>query len=273
MEKRFKNSRARLDRAYLHFEAIQSEWNSILGNESAGPAIRQDKNSGWHILSANLTPDSIGKIASNQLSLEVGEMVYQLRAALDGLIWDVVTYMQGTEPPSDANRLEFPIRPIGEFKKCAFHKFPFPQKLIEWMETIQLGAAIKSADDPDYGLQATLEDIHDLARFDRHRRLRIVAVVPSTSSVEVETTPSGGSIVAHEWLDCDLFNGKYDFVRLKVLCPGGLIPYHLRIKTSLKFEVSVEDIQFYDGDDLGVQLGRFIKAVEHVIDRFDAEFA
>ncbi len=274
MSNRFQNSRDRLNRAYTHYQSLLLEWHSILDDKSATPVVRKEKDTGWGVASAVLTPETIIRIQSNKLSLILGEIAYQLRAALDGLMWDAITYTQGSEPPSDANGINFPIlAPGSNFNKCGFHKFPFPESLADWLSGIQPDSAMKPLNDPERGLNTTLEDIHNLARLDRHRRLRIIAVVPAESSAEVETEPPGGYIVAHEWLDCNLFGGKYDFLRLKVALPGGLIPYKVRLKTSLSFEVTAEDIQLYDGDNIGVQIGRFIQAVEMVLVRFQAEFS
>src|ERR1700726_127274 len=103
METRFKNSRTRLDRAYVHYRTIISEWNALLDRKSTTTVIRKDKDPRWNVVSFQLSPEALGRVKGNQLSLVLGEFTYQLRSALDGLIWDAITYMQnGTEPPSDA---------------------------------------------------------------------------------------------------------------------------------------------------------------------------
>jgi hypothetical protein len=93
------------------------------------------------------------------------------------------------------------------------------------------------------------------------------------AGLKIKSKPPGGIIVGHNWLDGDLLNSKFDFVRLKVICPGGLIPYHLRFETNMTFEVAVEDIELYDGEDVSIQLTRFEQAVELVIERFAFEFS
>ncbi len=237
------------------------------------------KNPGWWTLSLNLSPEIVRRIETNQLALELGEFAYQLRSALDGLIWDAITYTQGSELPSDTKglaRLEFPLAlewKARDTEKHRFHGFPFPQNLIDWMKSVQPGTADKPVNHPDRGLQNTLEDIHDLARYDRHRRLRVVSMVPVNQSIDIlGTQPPGGKGCAHEWLKCDPLNGKYDVARFKIICPGGLFPYQVDIKPNLAFAVSVEDVEPYDRADIGVQLDRFIAAVARVIERFDEEF-
>src|ERR1035438_742011 len=108
-ELRFKNSRNRLEQAGLHRKEFEDEWASLFkGNRDI--SITPDDKGQWWTIRLNLCPETIARIKSNKLSLELGEFAYQLRAALDGLIWDTVTYMQGTEPAPDAkglSRLEF----------------------------------------------------------------------------------------------------------------------------------------------------------------------
>src|SRR6185437_5378763 len=205
----------------------------------------------------------IARIQSNQLALELGELAYQLRAALDGLIWDAVTYTQGAETASDAkglHRLEFPLSPewkANDVDKDRFHGFPFPQKLIDWMRTIQPGTADKPAGHPDFGLPNTLKDVHDLARLDHHRRLRVVGMIPTNQRIDIiETEPPGGGAISHEWLGCDPLDGKYDVIRIKIICPGGLFPYKVNFKPDFTFTVRAEGIRLYGGDHIGIQLDR-----------------
>jgi hypothetical protein len=60
---------------------------------------------------------------------------------------------------------------------------------------------------------------------------------------------------------------------MKIVCPGGLFPYQVHIKPNVSFTVFAENIEPYDGADIGVQLNRFIGAVSRVINRFDEEFS
>ena len=280
-EFRFRNSRNRLHRARAHHYAFDKEWQSLVNPENTSAEIRKDKEPGWNIVSARLPPERIESIKRNQLSLILGESAYQLRAALDGLIWDTITYTQGSEPSIDAkglSRLEFPLSPTwkaSDINKDRFHGFPFPQSLIDWMKTTQPGTPDKPVGHPERGLQNTLEDLHNLARFDRHRRLRVVVAIPTTVKISLlSTEPPGCGVVDYEWLECDLFGGKYDFARVKIVGPEGILPYRIRLKNNLTFAIFAEDVPQYPGDiSIGTQFFRFFGAVEQVIERFDQEFS
>lgn len=274
MGARFKNSRNRVQRAADHAIAFADEWDIVLGNNTTRSKLRADETPGWWAIFGSLTPTAQERADRNILSLELGEFAYQLRAALDGLMWEVVTVKQGFEPPPDAaSRLEFPILngKNRDFKQCGFHKFPFPQQLSDWLESIQPDAAEKPVGDPDRGLKVTLEDIHNLASLDRHRRLRIIAALPKSMGVTPVTMPAGGRIVAHEWSPDDLFSGEKKLARLKIECPGGLIPYYVRLEAHVSIDISVEDIEMYEGKNLAVQLTRFVHAVHRAIDKFEEE--
>ncbi len=271
----FKNSRDRLQRAADHARAFMAEWDALFDGDALRPELRNDTVPGWTIIVANFNPDVQERVSKNTLSLELGELAYQLRAALDGLIWDVVTRVQGAEPPVDAaNGLDFPILTGGkkQFKDCGLQKFPIPSQLLNWLEFIQPGSAQKPVGDPDRGLGIVLGEIHDLARMDRHRRLRVVAAIPQDLSLTVFTQPPGGKIVAHESLRCDLFNGQSDIVRLRIECDGGLLPYHVRFQAEIVFDITVEGVQPCDGENVMVQLDRFLAAVEHTIKKFESYF-
>jgi hypothetical protein len=230
----------------------------------------------WYVASITADDAIRDRIRNATLPLILGEYAYQLRAALDGLIWDAITFTQGAEPPSDANRLEFPILNgnVRDFKNCAFLTFPFPDKLKVWLESIQPGSAEKPLDDPDRGLANALEDVHNLARLDRHRRLRIIGAYPTQLHANIVFEPSEGfKAIGREGLPCNILGGEYDLLRFKVESATGITPRKIRIETGAKFEIFFEDLPPMDDTPSGEQLGMLGRAVQYVISRFEEEFA
>ena len=257
-----------------HLAAFKAEFAAIFADVGISTICRHDKGSGWFVASVSLPRATIERIERNILPLEIGEFAYQLRAALDGLIWDAITIKQGSEPPSDANRIEFPIvdGTKKRFKDCAFLKFPFPHKLRDWLESVQPYAAHKPEGDPDRGLNTALGDIHDLARFDRHRRLRIVAAVPIELKFGILSDPPC-KIVARERIDtCDIFGGQYEFLRFRAETINGNLPEKAALETRLAFEILFEDIEPFEGMRSELQMQLLAEAVGYVIRRFEEEF-
>jgi hypothetical protein len=273
--RKFKASSLRLVRATEHLAAFQAEWNRLAKNRWDS-IVRYDKDSGWYI--ASLTPEDsvLDSIRNTPLPLIVGEFAYQLRASLDGLMWDAITVMQnGAEPPVDAKDVYFPILSIknAKFDECGFNRFPFPNKLKAWLKAIQLNSTQKPLDYPE-GLIEALEDINNLSRIDRHRRLRIIASMPTELYAEFETVPKDGfTIVGQEGLPCNILGDEYDLLRFKVESVTGNQPEKIRIITCSKFEVFFEDIPPVKDAPSGTRLGQLCDAVGYVIDRFESEFA
>ena len=259
----------------MHLSAFRAEVSAILTDDSPPIVCRYDKDSGWFIAGFVLPDAMIERIRKNTLSLELGEYAYQLRAALDGLIWDAITLQQkGTEPPANANRVEFPITDgkTRIFKDCGFQKFPFPDQLKTWLESIQLNAADKPEGDPDRGISTAISDIHDLARFDRHRRLRVVAAVPTGLQFVVDTGELLSGIIAQERIDCDLLGGQYEFLRFQLETRDNAPIRKFTLETDVTFEILLEDIEPFEGINTGPQLDMLVNAVENIIARFEKEF-
>lgn len=265
MSDRFSNSRKRVLRAAEHARSFATEWSLLLENDSFTPKIRADIRPGWYVLFVHFSPKTANRLSEDSLALEIGEFAYQLRAALDGTVWDAATYLQGFEPSADeGNRLEFPIfnGKNRDSKKCAEHDFPFPDDLKDWIASIQPYAMDKPSVDLHRGLQTILENIHNLARLDRHRRLRMVTTTPVAARTSIETFPPGGKIVEADLLGCDVFRGQEEILRFKVECAGGLTPDKVRLRTHLAFQTSVEGIEIESGQDVLAQLDIMLQGVK-----------
>lgn len=266
-----------MERAADHLSAFQTEWSRV-AQAARSTVVRYEEDSGWYIASFNPTAAIREAIRKTTLPLILGEFAYQLRAALDGLIWDAITFTQRTEPPSDAkglNRLEFPILngKIRDFNGCAFHGFPFPDKLKSWMESIQPDSAEKPEGHPDRGVAGALEDIHNLARLDRHRRLRGIASLPTELYANIVFDPPGGfKETGMEGLPCNILGDEYDLLRFKVESVTGNPPRKIRIETNAKFEIFFEDLATYKDLSTGERLGNLWEAVGYVVRRFEDEF-
>jgi hypothetical protein len=133
-------------------------------------------------------------------------------------MWDAITFTKGTEPPSDAGQVYFPIITAkSKFKDCGFRRFPFPQKLDSWLETIRPDLAEKPLGHSDRGLGGALLDVNNLAKLDRHRRLRVIASFPTELYADFVFDPSEGfKAVAIEGLPCNLLGEEDELLRFKV---------------------------------------------------------
>ncbi|HEX7290589.1 MAG TPA: hypothetical protein VF250_05600 [Conexibacter sp.] len=132
----------------------------------------------------------------NELALEFGEFLYQLRAALDSLIYETAVVVSGQDPPPNAEDLEFPIRPSEtSFNNAARKIAPLADHHKVWIEEMQPYHREHRTD----GLQLTaqiLDAINDLARKDRHRGLRVIASWGANKNPQIDL-PAGCEL---EWV-------------------------------------------------------------------------
>jgi hypothetical protein len=153
--------------------------------------------------------------------------------------------LEGSEPPANANRLEFPIYPNRKkFDGAAIHKFKFPQELRDWIGGIQPYSAEKPVGDPDCALSATLQTLHDCARKDRHRRLHVAAAVASNVEFDfLDGFPESVTVRSAGILPADFLKGKNAFLRLELTSETGTLPsFQRHLATALKIDISVDEV-------------------------------
>lgn len=263
----FEDSWKRIERSRMHAEALWNEFGRLFPKDGYTLTSEQEDEGTWTLNAVFNAPPG-----DNCIALELGEFVYQLRAALDAAVWKAVWILDGAEPPANASNLEFPIYPNqGKFDNAGIHKFNFPQELRDWLATIQPYSTDKPLGDPDCGLNVTLTALHDCARKDRHRRLHVFACVGEAVSTEFIPASADCSVIWMQDVKADFLKGKNTFLRFRVAGSGP--QFKIKLATSLKIDIAVEDIPIWPGGSFGEELKRFGLATEYVINRFDSVFA
>jgi hypothetical protein len=258
----FADSRKRLDRAVKHAETFRTIWEA-----SVDPVSHQtvmEMNSDW---TEGVARYVHAPLPENELSLELGEMFYQLRAALDGVIYKAAVIAEGIDPPSNANRVEFPICiDLAKFSRNTINDPPFPNNLRDWVETIQPYNASKTAGTDLHFVNTCLKLLHDCARKDRHRKLHLVAAVPTYINYRLEMWP--GRLVFAEPLVCNLFEDKNEFLKFRTTgftSNGGKI----KLNSDVMIELSIEEIPLLNLGNSAAVINSIFSAVDVVIAYFE----
>jgi hypothetical protein len=165
----FPDARERIARADFHFKAGAALWDRFLEDEPYGVSLNiEDDGSGEIFISPRYDP-----LPSNW-SIEFGEMLYQLRAALDSLVYQAAINDSGQDPPPDQHRLEFPFRETpDEFGRAAWKIGPLADARRSIIESVQPYQAAGAADD-DRATITALATLNRWAAIDRHRRLHVI---------------------------------------------------------------------------------------------------
>lgn len=157
----FEGPRQRIYRANTHRHALADAWNSFIQEDFYTGRIK-------------VNPDGTGTLRISQdrdfpdlFSFELGETLYQLRAALDGIVYAAaILDSGGQDPPPNEHRLEFPICATkGEFDVAAGKKlWPLSKKRKAIIQAVQpYNAPELALDEIPCCLHVTLGILNDWA--------------------------------------------------------------------------------------------------------------
>ena len=249
----------------MHHREFGRIWNEFLSSNEGEP----------YRVSVSVDPQGQGEIyvwtvdfPGEALALEFGEFLYQLRAALDSLIYETAIVVSGQDPPPNAEELEFPIRPSEtSFNNAARKIAPLADHHKIWIKDIQPYRDSYETEGMEVTAQA-LDAINDLARKDRHRGLRAIASwganknpqfdLPPGSSLEwVNITPDG--LLEHEAVLATF--------KIRNWTPG----LEMQANPNCTFDVSVEDVPppVDDEDTLARRTRYWLVIVRLLIEGFE----
>ena len=194
----FKPARHRVERAKVHSREMIECWNEFLEPHPFAAHLTRT-NATEYILTVEQYEEF-----PQELPALFGEWLYNLRSALDYIIWAAAAYSSGRLPPHE-DRLQYPTCDSqNSWKRTSQKLSVLPQHQLELLRTMQPFA---SDVDANY-----LGWINRLARIDRHRRLTIWAARIVTAD-PIAHIPSGVE-PRWEWGERMLESGYCDLARL-----------------------------------------------------------
>lgn len=220
---------ARLNRARTHYVDFAELWEDYLASRP-------------HSITHELLTDGTVAIRLDrvapipaELSIVLGEFLYEMRAALDNCLYAAAVITSGENPPPGAERLEWPIRSDhSQWKSQASRYQHLPDELIDVLEAIQP----YNAELPAWNCLAIL---HDLARVDRHRSPRPLALF----LVRTEMRAQPGMVEAIDIACNRVINPGEVLARLRIADGHVLSPTDFDF--NVEFEVDVADIEPSEG--------------------------
>jgi hypothetical protein len=167
---------ARLGRAAELYEQFGQVWADYLKQRPHRLTMDTDPGGLTRIRVERLTPIPL------QLSLLLGEYLYELRAALDNCLYNIAVIDSGQSPPLNGELLEWPIYLTPKKWKDNQRRFaalsPALRDALEGIQPYQAQA-------PGWNC---LRILHDLARTDRHRALHLVTLHATYGNAKIDST-------------------------------------------------------------------------------------
>lgn len=234
----FKTCWQRIDRAHVHHRAFAEFWDRFVEEKPYARIlnIRDDGRGGvWLEPRYQTFPPTLG--------IYLGEMLYQLRAALDSCIYDAVCQELGVQfhgEPPDARSLEFPIcTSPQQFKDARWKLGPLSDQRRGIVEAVQpYHAAQLSPEDQVSSVGRSLGILNDWARKDRHRRLHVMGSWASRALVKVHCPPGICVVFLDTYPGGTLeYGSKLASFRLDPWRPG----IEIEVETDFTVEVSLDE--------------------------------
>lgn len=244
----------------MHPKVFTDEWHGLLKPEAFQIRTQQKSNGAVAVVGR------FREIPKNDLALELGEFFYQLRAALDGIIFKTAEIKSSPNPPANENSLEFPICPNRKkFESSAIYTGPFPDELKTWLQSVQPYNAPYSSDPNIIEYGRRLQLLHDCARKDRHRKLHILAAVPVR--VDWSFNPPLPTSQVRQ-LEANFFEDEAEFLELRLRESDWNNP-NVKFKGEVALNISVGEMPGLVGQAVLDEMGGLGTAVSNIIGDFE----
>ena len=256
----FSKCNARIDRAIEHSNRMAELWNDARLRNMVEFRVEVD-----HKGCGTMWLEEISSDLPLELELELGEFLYQLRAALDGAVYACAIQDSSANPPPDASRIEFPI--------CT--------KEDEWRRQSKKVAALNSGRrrfiglmqpfaEPDLSPELricsynrSLRFLNDLARMDRHRTLHSLCTAVAGAKPLLRL-PKGVKLLKLK--TCEV--GNLDGEPLATFELGGWQPgLQISANPNVDLNISIREIEppCFDNDYLSERLQSMVYSTRMII--------
>jgi hypothetical protein len=262
----------RIKRANAHRNTIATTWNDLIEKEDTyAPSVHVDDDGAGSLI----VEPAYGDLLSSKVSLQLGEMLYQFRAALDACIYEAVALQTSKNPPADEKILEFPIRRCeSDFKKDAWKLGPLIKERRDIVEAVQPYNALPtlSPNDRTYSFARAIGILNDWARIDRHRRLHVIGSWITKVDPEFRI-PRGTRLVNLEVAASGLLERQNEVARFRV--EGWSREMEIHANPNLSIDISLDEIPpaCSEIDTFGRRLDVITAAVCRIVREFEISFS
>jgi hypothetical protein len=259
----------RVERAKSRSETLAKDWASFIDNEPYGTSLEMQED-GTGSLQVWNHYDSFPA----EFALNLGELLYQLRSALDSCVYDAAVLQTGKNPPPNESNLAFPIcSSPSEFKNATRNIRPLSDQLKRAIEVVQPYHAPKTLNSNELvsDTHRTLKILHDWARIDRHRKLHVMGSWASNARPSFRL-PDGVSILSLHVNSGVFLEDEHEIARFALAgyCPG----MNVEANPDLSIDIAVNEVPppCCDTDTLGNRVGNMIAIVKGTIRGFEKFF-
>ncbi|MBJ7594491.1 MAG: hypothetical protein JF886_06435 [Candidatus Dormibacteraeota bacterium] len=182
MVARLRGVRLKIERAKFQCDALENEIKAWVESQRSHVAFEHERDTGWHRLIVRMDADPD---PPPMWGVIVGEIIHDLRSALDHTVWELVIANKGRP---ERNRNQFPIfshppKRVADYTKCVRGVDPRAQAIIEGLQPYTR---------PKRATPELIEVLGGMSNIDKHQTLHPTVVVASRiNSANVDFAPQG----------------------------------------------------------------------------------
>jgi len=252
---------ARIERATQHSDRLADLWNGMLLEDGFIECLVFIGDEG----KGTIRLEPVRKSWSDGMELELGEYLYQLRAALDGAIYASAIEDTGSNPPPKGSSIEFPIcrerkEWSGQSRKIALLN-DGRRRFIELMQPFE-----EPELEPRYRIgnfNRCLRFLNELARVDRHRRLHAFSTYATSGTPQFRLPDE----VTMESLEVNIPGSILDGPLARFVLRGWERGMKLSVNPNVDLDLSLEEMEApcWPNDSFPNRLQSIIRTVRMII--------
>jgi hypothetical protein len=158
---------------------LRQSWDSQTADDDSCPLLEAtlDPTTGYHSFRVGTLPKPERR---EEISLIAGDVIHNLRSALDHLAWAMASEFSGGEPP-DPTGVQFPIRDTAAaFGEARRVRAQLAVAHWQFIESVQPYHGVDGRSDSWHGpYNHQLALLRDLSNDDKHRLTRVTLLMPS----------------------------------------------------------------------------------------------
>lgn len=255
----FQNCWDRVARAEFHRQSLIKLWNSFDTSEaySSRPQVDDDGTGRFFL-------EPVKRDWEIPFSIELGEMLYHFRSALDSCVYDAAVLKFG-DPLPNPKQWQFPATSDpSEFKEAIRRMKDIPPDITAILERVQGYSGLTCRfEGKAFPLGKTLVILNDWARIDRHRRLHLVGTALTGGSLRIGHPVEMG-IEYCVFTGSEILENQSEIARFKIsnFVPGTTLHFH----PAFTLEIVVDEEPRIRLQEMALAMGMGICAVREMFE-------
>ena len=235
----FDTCRERVARAEFHRQSLIKIWNGLDTDKVYASEAKIDHDGNGKFLFRTVQRDWL-----LPFSLHFGEMLYQLRSALDSCVYDAAVLKFKQDPPPDKEKWEFVFGADAVKFEEAMRRMKklIPQEIRNLIEAVQPYKGITGRhEDREWDIGPTLMVLNEWARIDRHRKLHLVGTAVVEGNLRI-ILPSGMGMsleYCNFTTDNRILEHDHEFANFRInnFVPGAKV----NVNPQFSFDITVDE--------------------------------